>query len=108
MSDRAIGIDIGGTKMQIGVVQNGAILQEIRFETAASASQEHILSELASHLETLLDEDVAGIGIGTPGLVDEENGIVYNVQNIPSWQQVRRRWLRSTRRKSGPPWRKHI
>jgi glucokinase len=83
-----IGIDIGGTKIHVGVVQNGVIIQERRFETAAAAPQEQILAELASHLEALMDAEVAGIGIGTPGLVDEENGIVYNVQNIPSWQQV--------------------
>ncbi|MDU0372848.1 ROK family protein [Hymenobacter endophyticus] len=83
-----IGIDIGGTKIHIGVVQNGAVVQEKRFETAAAAPQEQILAELANHLEELIDADVAGVGIGTPGLVEEENGIIYNVQNIPSWQQV--------------------
>ncbi|TGE04794.1 ROK family protein [Hymenobacter fodinae] len=83
-----IGIDIGGTKIHMGVVQNGAIVQEKRFETAATAPQEQILAELAYNLEELIDDEVAGIGIGTPGLVDEQQGIVYNVQNIPSWQQV--------------------
>ncbi|MCA8829576.1 ROK family protein [Hymenobacter pini] len=83
-----IGIDIGGTKIHIGVVQNGVVMQEKRFETAATAPQEYILAELASHLKEVIDAEVAGIGIGTPGLVDEANGIIYNVQNIPSWQQV--------------------
>ncbi|TGD77567.1 ROK family protein [Hymenobacter wooponensis] len=83
-----IGVDIGGTKIHIGVVQHGSIIWEKRFETAATAPQEQILAELAAHLESVVDEDVAGIGIGVPGLLDEENGIVYNVQNIPSWRQV--------------------
>ncbi|MBO0358577.1 ROK family protein [Hymenobacter sp. BT186] len=83
-----IGIDIGGTKIQVGVVQDGVIVQELRFETSTTASKEQILAELASHLETVVDAEVAGIGIGAPGLVDEENGIVYKVQNIPSWQEV--------------------
>lgn len=83
-----IGIDIGGTKIHVGVVQNGMIIQQRRFETAAHAPKEQILAELAAHLEAVVDAEVAGIGIGTPGLVDEENGIVYNVQNIPAWQEV--------------------
>lgn len=83
-----IGIDIGGTKIQVGVVQDGVIVQELRFETSTTASKEQILAELAQHLETVVDAEVAGIGIGAPGLVDEENGIVYKVQNIPSWQEV--------------------
>jgi glucokinase len=32
--------------------------------------------------------NVSAIGIGAPGLVDEERGIVYGVQNIPAWQEV--------------------
>lgn len=83
-----IGIDIGGTKIQVGVVQNGTLIQAKWFETSASAPSEQILQELADHIETVMDDAVAGIGVGTPGLVDEDRGIVYNVQNIPSWQQV--------------------
>ncbi|MFT2008492.1 ROK family protein [Pontibacter sp. 13R65] len=85
---KLIGIDIGGTKMHIGVVQDECILDEIRLETSAHAPKEQILAELAENIEKLLDQDVASIGIGVPGLVDEPNGIVLNVQNIPSWREV--------------------
>jgi glucokinase len=87
-SSKYIGVDIGGTKVQAGVVQDGELLREVRFETSASASKEQILAELVRRLAPLVTADVAGIGIGVPGLVDEENGIVHNVQNIPSWREV--------------------
>jgi glucokinase len=87
-NSKYIGVDIGGTKVQVGVVQNGEILREARFETSATAPQAQILAELTQHLEAFVDAGVAGIGIGVPGLVDEENGIVHNVQNIPSWREV--------------------
>lgn len=32
--------------------------------------------------------EVAGIGVGVPSVVDSEEGIVYNVANIPSWAEV--------------------
>ena len=32
--------------------------------------------------------EVAGIGVGVPSLVDVDRGIVYAVQNIPSWKEV--------------------
>ena len=32
--------------------------------------------------------EVAGIGVGVPSVVDSEEGIVYNVANIPSWTEV--------------------
>jgi glucokinase len=87
-SNKYLGVDIGGTKIQVGVVQDGELIQEVRFETSASASKEQILAELAHNLAPLVTADVAGIGIGVPGLVDEEEGIVHNVQNIPSWREV--------------------
>lgn len=87
-SSKYLGVDIGGTKVQVGVVQDGELIREVRFETSASASKEQILAELVHHLAPLATADVAGIGIGVPGLVDEEEGIVHNVQNIPSWREV--------------------
>jgi glucokinase len=87
-NSKYLGVDIGGTKVQVGVVQNGELIQEVRFETSATASKEQILTELVHNLTPLVTADVAGIGIGVPGLVDEEEGIVHNVQNIPSWREV--------------------
>lgn len=87
-NSKYLGVDIGGTKVQVGVVQNGELIQEVRFETSESAPKEQILAELAQYLAPLIDAEVAGIGIGVPGLVDEERGIVHNVQNIPSWREV--------------------
>lgn len=83
-----IGIDIGGTKIHIGVVQDERIIQEIQFETSAAAPKEQILGALVDSIKSVMDGEVAGIGIGVPGLVDEKNGIVHNVQNIPSWREV--------------------
>lgn len=87
-SSKYLGVDIGGTKVHVGVVQDGALIEEMRFETSATASKEQILAELVHHLTPLVTAEVAGIGIGVPGLVDEEEGIVHNVQNIPSWREV--------------------
>jgi glucokinase len=87
-STKYLGIDIGGTKIQAGVVQAGEIIQQVRFETSATAPKAQILSELAQQLAPLIDDEVAGIGVGVPGLVDAENGVVHNVQNIPSWREV--------------------
>ncbi|MGI4833515.1 MAG: ROK family protein [Janthinobacterium lividum] len=87
-SSKYLGVDIGGTKIHAGIVQAGKLDQEIRFETAAAAPKEQILAELTRQLAPLVTADVAGIGIGVPGLVDEANGIVHNVQNIPAWREV--------------------
>jgi glucokinase len=87
-SSKYLGVDIGGTKVHLGVVQHGEVIQEVRFETSANAPKEQLLAELTQQLAPLVTVDVVGIGIGVPGLVDEENGIVHNVQNIPAWREV--------------------
>ncbi len=87
-NQKIIGIDIGGTKVHIGVVQHGEILQELRIPTAAQGSREELLADITQGIRQVLDPEVVGIGIGVPGLVDEQNGIVFSVQNIPSWTEV--------------------
>ncbi|WP_161888921.1 ROK family protein [Pontibacter russatus] len=87
-SQKIICIDMGATKVHIGVVQDGVLLTEVRLPTSAHASQEQVLAEIAAGIAPLLDAQVAGIGIGVPGLVDDVAGCVYDVVNIPSWQEV--------------------
>jgi glucokinase len=85
---KVIGIDIGATKMHLGLVQNGHILQEARFSTSAQGPKDQIIGELIRGIEQLMGPEVVGIGIGVPGLVDETEGVIYDLQNIPSWQEV--------------------
>ena len=79
---------MGATKVHLGVVQDGILLTQLKLPTSAHASQEQVLAEIAEGIAQLLDEQVAGIGIGVPGLMDEAAGYVYDVVNIPSWQEV--------------------
>jgi glucokinase len=85
---KVIGIDIGATKIHIGLVQDGNIIQEVKFSTSSQAPKDQIIAELIKGIEALIDPEVIGIGIGVPGLVDETEGIIYDLQNIPSWQEV--------------------
>lgn len=85
---KTLGIDIGATKTHMGLVQDGNIIDELKFPTASQAPQEEIVADLINGIEKLLDDDTRGIGIGVPGLTDEEKGIVFDVQNIPSFKEV--------------------
>ncbi|GAA4432923.1 ROK family protein [Pontibacter saemangeumensis] len=87
-SQKIICIDMGATKVHIGVIQDGVLLKQVKLPTSAHASQKQVLAEIAAGVSPLIDEQVAGIGIGVPGLVDEAAGCVYDVVNIPSWQEV--------------------
>lgn len=88
MSTNIIGIDIGATKTHIGVVKDSRVIEEITFPTSATAPKNQIISEIIQGIEQVTTSGFSGIGIGVPGLVDEEKGIIYDLWNIPSWQEV--------------------
>ncbi len=83
-----IGIDIGGTKIRIGKVSNGILLHDDLLATNAHRTRNEIISDLIRSIHGMMDDSVCGIGIGAPGLIDEENGIIYNPHNIPSWKET--------------------
>lgn len=88
MSDNTIGVDIGATKIHIGVVQNSEVIKELKFPTSAESSKEEIMLNLIKGIEKVSGSDFNGIGIGVPGLVDEEEGVIYDLLNISSWKEV--------------------
>jgi glucokinase len=83
-----IGIDLGGTHMRGGRVSGNNLSDVVSRRTRAQGSVEEVLQDLFSLTDSLIDPTVVAIGIGVPGLVDTEQGIVFDVVNIPSWKQV--------------------
>ena len=83
-----IGIDLGGTNARAGLVENGRILETCQVKLTHQDSEESTLQQLFSTITPLLQSGIKGIGIGVPSIVDIEQGIVYDVVNIPSWKEV--------------------
>lgn len=89
MNDKKIiGIDLGATNIRGGLV-NGNRLSGINSRRINnSGSIEDVLEDVFTIIEGLIDNTVAAIGIGVPSVVDVKQGIVYDVQYIPSWKEV--------------------
>ena len=85
---KSIGIDMGGTSVRCGIVTGGEISALNSISTNASGGRDEIISDIVSLIEKTGIEGAGSIGIGVPSVVDAEKGIVYDVQNIPSWQEV--------------------
>ncbi len=83
-----IGIDLGGTNVRIGLVENGEIVKKIVKPTPADQPEAVVIDYISGLIEELMSPAVKGIGIGVPSVVDGEKGIVYNVANIPAWKEV--------------------
>lgn len=83
-----IGVDLGGTKITIGKVEKDHICEHVSFDISSQGTEGQIVSEIINGIKEIFCDDIDGIGIGVPSLVDIGSGIVYDVQNIPSWKEV--------------------
>lgn len=83
-----VGVDLGGTHVRVGKVRRRAIERRHDRRIRAQEAEASVLAEIFAAIDEVFDDDVAGIGCGVPSVVDVERGIVYAVENIPSWRQV--------------------
>ena len=87
--DYALGIDIGGTKVASGLVdQNGDCSYRFTLPSITSDS-ESLFAQVISCIDQVLGKsgmkmnDLVGMGVGTPGMVDSKNGIALFQNNLP-------------------------
>jgi glucokinase len=83
-----IGVDLGGTNIRAGLIDNGVLTSVKQTFLTEKESLDHTISQLISIIAVLINPEVEGIGLGVPSVVDIENGIVFDVVNIPSWVRV--------------------
>ncbi|MDF1613062.1 ROK family protein [Stygiobacter electus] len=83
-----LGVDIGGTNIRVGLVENNSLVRIEKQKIKADGTEDEIIDEIKSLINRFSLNQIEGIGIGVPGVVDIEQGIVYDVQNIPSWIEV--------------------
>lgn len=83
-----IGVDLGGTKVEVARVLGDKLLDHQYIPYDARGSREEILELLLDSISQCMDESVTAIGIGVPGLVDVEKGTAHNLTNISSWRDV--------------------
>jgi len=96
MSSRyIIGIDCGGTNLKIGLFNGSLSLIEKRVISTATFKTKAALINGFTHAITdilrqrnLHARSVLGVGIGLPGPVNAQKGIVYSLTNIRGWNAV--------------------
>jgi glucokinase len=83
-----LGIDLGGTNIRGGLVTENNLSSTYSQRVTSDGSVEQVLQEFFGVTDKLFSDFTKAIGIGVPGLVDTDKGIVYDVVNIPSWKEV--------------------
>lgn len=85
----SIGLDIGGTKIAAGLVDEKGILYHQLKLPSKTEDKESMFEQVVRVVDTVLadfegdKEDILGIGVGLPGKVDRENGIAIFQNNLP-------------------------
>ena len=80
-----LGIDLGGTAIKSGMVDDaGQVHFAETTPTNTAGGREAVLDALTAACRSQLKhEDVPSIGIGMPGFVDVENGVLVRSANLP-------------------------
>jgi glucokinase len=80
---RVIGVDLGGTKILAGIVDEDGTVHETVERPTVTTSQSALLDELASIVSELPHEGVGAVGFGIPSRIDHEHGLALGAVNIP-------------------------
>jgi len=87
----AVGVDLGATKIASALVsETGRVLTARQTLTRSQDGPEAVLKRIAAEVNALLASvtiPVAGIGIGTPGIIVPSEGVVRNAVNL-GWDEV--------------------
>ncbi len=83
-----VGVDLGGTNVRAGLVVEGRLAGVRSVPVRGRGTEAEVLEDLFSAIDPVMRPDVAGIGAGVPSIIDLKAGVVYDVQNIPSWTKV--------------------
>jgi glucokinase len=92
MTTFAIGVDLGGTNLRIAAVEStGKILEKITTGTEVARGRDRVIDEMCSAVRTLAlkyraSGELAGIGVGVPGIIDMGTGMLRESPNLPGWQ----------------------
>ena len=91
----AIGIDLGGSKIGIAVVsKTGVVKKYIKVPTESQKGKEFVINKIKQSIYKIIQEsdvrmeNISGIGIGVPGQVNPDTGIVHLAPNLPGWENI--------------------
>src|ERR1700733_8468911 len=86
------GIDLGGTKIEAIVVDDDEkVLGQSRQPTPTEGGPEDVAKHMAEAMKGAAEAagvetgSLIGIGVGSPGDVDDHTGAVANARNLPGW-----------------------
>jgi glucokinase len=87
-----LGLDIGGTKLEAALVEaSGSIVHAERTPTHAAEGADAVLERIMALLARVLvpgrvsQVQISALGVGVPGAVEHETGLIHHLVNLPGW-----------------------
>ncbi len=79
-----VGVDIGGTKLSVGLVKNGKVERKIREPVKKDRKEflKQVIDLIDWVVKNIDKKEIKGIGIGVPGPADYRKGLVMNPPNL--------------------------
>lgn len=95
MDKIACAVDLGGTKINTGLVrEDGTVIKSVKMPTNAVEGPDCVMKRIKNSIHDVLEltgtsiNEVCGIGVGSPGPIDTVNGLVISPSNFPGWGTV--------------------
>src|SRR5580700_7159234 len=91
MSVISIAVDLGGTNLRIAAVSDdGKMLEKVTTGTEVQKGRDHVIREMCDAIQSLTVKHqssgkLVGIGIGVPGFIDMDTGIIMRSPNLQDW-----------------------
>jgi glucokinase len=91
MNKFSIGVDLGGTNLRIAAVdEQGALIEKITLDTRIALGCEYVINDMCEAIQRMSEKyknsaPLLGIGIGVPGIIDMQTGLVRESPNLPGW-----------------------
>jgi glucokinase len=82
-SPRVIALDLGGTKLLSGVVDDEGVVQKRVVSATDTTSEDAVLNQVEEAVESLRDDEIGAIGVGIPSTIDQRRGEAVDSVNIP-------------------------
>ena len=90
MEPYSIGVDLGGTNLRAAAVnENGKVLERVSVPANFHAGPIHVVSEIVGAIAKVRDRLdpvlLRGVGIGVPGFIDIDTGVIIGSSNLPGF-----------------------
>src|ERR1700758_854234 len=91
MAEYSIGIDLGGTNLRAAAIdRSGKMICKIAGSTHLLAGREAVVADMVTSIRKLREQcreqTLAGVGVGVPGFIILEKGVITDSPNLPGFE----------------------